>query len=105
MIGALVTTVSSQRDASLDREREHIIKEVRHELLLLPRINVFDNITFRVQGSTVVLEGQVTQPIAKDDAGNAVKGIEGVERIDNKIEVLPLSPNDDRLRVALYRAI
>ena len=105
MIGALVTTVSTQRDTSLDREREHIIKEVRHELLMVPRINVFDNIAFRVQGSTVVLEGQVTQPIAKDDAGNAVKGIEGVERIDNKIEVLPLSPNDDRLRVALYRAI
>jgi hyperosmotically inducible protein len=105
IIGALVTTVSSQRDASLNREREHIIKEVRHELLMLPRINVFDNITFRVDGSTVVLEGQVTQPIAKDDAGGAVKGIEGVQRIDNKIEVLPLSPNDDRLRVALYRAI
>lgn len=105
LIGTLVTTGSSQRDASLERERQHIIKEVRHELLLLPRINVFDNITFRVQGSTVVLEGQVAQPIAKDDAGNAVKGIEGVERIDNKIEVLPLSPNDDRLRIALYRAI
>ena len=105
IIGALVTTVSSQRDAALNREREHIIKEVRHELLMLPRINVFDNITFRVQGSTVVLEGQVTQPIAKDDAGSAVKGIEGVERIDNKIEVLPLSPMDDQIRRAEYRAI
>ena len=105
IIGALVTTVSSQRDAALNREREHIIKEVRHELLMLPRINVFDNITFRIQGSTVVLEGQVTQPIAKDDAGSAVKGIEGVERIDNKIEVLPLSTIDDQLRVKLYRAI
>jgi hyperosmotically inducible protein len=105
VIGAFATTVFAQGDASLNREREHIIKEVRHELLMLPRINVFDNLAFRVQGSTVILDGQVTQPIAKSDAESAVKGIEGVQRIDNRIEVLPLSPNDDRLRVALYRAI
>jgi hyperosmotically inducible protein len=105
IIGAMATTVFSQRDASLNREREHIIKEVRHELLMVPRINVFDNLSFRVEGSTVILDGQVTQPIAKSDAENAVKGIEGVQRIDNRIEVLPLSTNDDALRIALYRSI
>jgi hyperosmotically inducible protein len=72
---------------------------------MLPRIDVFDNITYRVDGHTVVLSGQVTQPIVKDDAGKALRGIEGIERVDNQIEVLPLSPNDDRLRLALYRAI
>jgi hyperosmotically inducible protein len=72
---------------------------------MVPRINVFDNLSFRLEGSTVILDGQVTQPIAKSDAENAVKGIEGVQKIDNRIEVLPLSPNDDRLRIALYRSI
>jgi len=84
---------------------QRLTREVRHEILMLPRLNVFDNITYRIEGSTVVLSGQVTQPVVKSDAEAAVKGIEGVERVDNQIEVLPLSPNDDRLRLALYRAI
>ncbi len=93
--------------AQADQDREHqvITKEVRHELIMLPRISVFDNITYTVSGNTVTLAGEVTQPYKKDDAGNAVKGIEGVQKIDNQIEVLPLSPNDDRLRLRLYQAI
>jgi hyperosmotically inducible protein len=102
---AFVTAAFAQADRSLDRERETITKEVRHELLMLPRVNVFDNITYRVDGHTVILSGQVTEPIVKDDAEKSLKGIEGVERVDDQIEVLPLSPNDDRLRLALYRAI
>jgi hyperosmotically inducible protein len=102
---ALVPALFAQGDRSLDRERQVITKEVRHEIVMLPRLNVFDNITFRVAGSTVILSGQVRDPIVKSDAENAIKGIEGVQRIDNQIEVLPLSPNDDRLRAALYRAI
>jgi hyperosmotically inducible protein len=102
---AFVTAAFAQADRSLDRERETIAREVRHELVMLPRVNVFDNLAYRVDGHTVVLLGQVTEPIVKDDAEKALKGIEGVERVDNQIEVLPLSPNDDRLRLALYRAI
>jgi hyperosmotically inducible protein len=100
-----VSVAFGQGNRSLDRERETITKEVRHELVMLPRVNVFDNITYRVDGSTVILSGQVAQPMVKSDAENALKGIEGVQRVDNQIEVLPLSPIDDRLRLALYRAI
>lgn len=82
-----------------------IQKEVRHELLMLPYVGVFDNLAYSVDGSNVVLSGQVTRPILKKDAGNVVKTIVGVENVDNQIEVLPLSPHDDRLRLALYRAI
>src|SRR5690349_15811792 len=89
---AFVSAAFAQADRSLDREREVITKEVRHELLMLPRVNVFDNLTYRVDGHAVVLSGQVTEPIVKDDAEKALKGIEGVERVDNQIEVLPLSP-------------
>src|ERR1035438_7855882 len=82
-----------------------IAKDARHEILSLPYFDVFDNINFRVEGGTVTLMGQVTKPALKSDAENAVKGIEGVESVVNDIEVLPLSPFDDHLRIALYRAI
>ncbi|HWE48613.1 MAG TPA: BON domain-containing protein [Bryobacteraceae bacterium] len=82
-----------------------LAQEVRHKLIMLPRFGVFDDLGFRVEGSTVILEGQVAQPILKDDAEHAVKKIEGVTNVVNNIEVLPLSPNDDRIRRAMFRAI
>ncbi|MEO8129778.1 MAG: BON domain-containing protein [Bryobacteraceae bacterium] len=82
-----------------------MVKEIRHELVMLPYYNVFDNLSYKVDGSKVTLLGQVTRPTLKSDAGRVVKSVEGVDTVDNQIEVLPLSPNDDRLRVAVYRAI
>ena len=87
------------------RATERIIREVRHELLMLPYFGVFDNIAYKVDGYNVTLMGQVSRPTLKSDAENVVKKIEGVEHVDNKIEVLPTSPNDDRLRLALFQAI
>jgi hyperosmotically inducible periplasmic protein len=71
----------------------------------LPWFGVFDYIAFKVDGGTVTLTGQVVRPSLKSDAENAVKRIEGVERVENKIEILPPSSMDDGLRLALYRAI
>jgi hyperosmotically inducible protein len=85
--------------------QERIAREVRHELLMLPYFNVFDNIAYKVDGYNVTLLGQVTNPTLKSDAENVVKRIEGVERVDNQIEVLPPSPMDERLRMRLFRAI
>jgi hyperosmotically inducible protein len=87
------------------RNEDRIAKEVRHELVMLPYYGVFDNLAFRVNGSTVTLLGQVRLPALKNDAGNVVKRIEGVERVDNQIQVLPLSPMDDGIRRAEFRAI
>jgi hyperosmotically inducible protein len=87
------------------RGEERIAREVRHELVMLPYYGVFDNLAYSVSGSTVTLSGQVTRPTLKSDAGNVVKNIEGVERVVNNIEVLPPSPNDDQIRMAVYRAI
>ena len=83
----------------------HIVKEVRHELVMLPYYGVFDNLAYKVDGATVTLFGQVTRPTLKSDAGNVVKHIEGVTQVINNIEVLPLSPNDDQLRRAVFRAV
>ena len=85
---------------------ERITREVRHELVMLPYYSVFDNLAYQVQpDGTVVLMGQVVRPTLKQDAEARVRKIEGVERIENKLEVLPTSINDDRLRQTLYRAI
>jgi hyperosmotically inducible protein len=96
---------TANRPPLSDKGRDRLIREVRHEIVTLPFFNVFDNIAFRVDGYTVTLMGQVTLPTTKSDAEKAVKGIEGVERVDNQIEVLPVSPNDDHLRRALFGAI
>jgi osmotically-inducible protein OsmY len=87
------------------RSQDRITKEVRHELLMLPYFGVFDSIAYKVDGGTVTLLGQVVRPTLKSDAENVVKHIEGVDHVDNQIEVLPPSPMDDRIRLELFRAI
>lgn len=84
---------------------DRVAREVRHELLMLPYYTVFDNLAYRVDGSKVTLFGQVVRPTLKSDAENVVKKIEGVTSVTNEIEVLPVSPNDDRLRLQLFHAI
>src|SRR5213594_1089783 len=54
---------------------------------------------------TVVLRGQVTRPTLKSDAEARVRSLESVAKVENQIEVLPLSTMDDGLRLATYRAI
>lgn len=97
--------VWAQNQAVSPKAEERIQKEVRHEILMLPYFSVFDYLAFKVEGYNVTLIGAVTKPVTKSDAENAVKRIEGVEKVDNQIEVLPPSPSDDRLRIRLYRAI
>ena len=90
---------SAQVDARL-------VKRIRHELATLPYYGVFDWLQFELRpDNTVVLRGQVVRPSTKSEAGARVKDIDGVRGVINEIEVLPLSPNDDRLRIALYRAL
>ncbi len=90
---------------SVRTETAPLEQRVRHELVMLPYYNVFDNLAFRVEGGRVVLSGQVVRPTLKSDAERVVRAIPGVERVVNNIEVLPLSPNDDRIRLALLRAV
>jgi hyperosmotically inducible protein len=82
-----------------------IVTTVQKKLASLTNYAVFDDLTFAIQGKKLILRGYASRPILKSDAGNAVKGIAGVESVDNQIEVLPLSNMDDRIRVAAYTAI
>jgi hyperosmotically inducible protein len=79
--------------------------EVRHQLAMIPQFTVFDNLAYRVDGRTVVLYGQVRNAVIKDVAEKSVKRLEGVERVENKIEILPASFNDDRIRRQVARAM
>jgi len=80
-------------------------KKVRHELVMLPYYGVFDNLNYRVDGTRVELFGEVSRPTLKSDAERVVARIEGVDTLVNHIEVLPVSFNDNRISVAVYRAI
>jgi hyperosmotically inducible protein len=109
---SLVPAQAQQATRAADRAagngakgQDRITREVRHELVMLPYYGVFDNLSYRVDGSAVTLMGQVTRPTLKSDAGNVVKSVEGVEKVDNQIQVLPLSSMDDGIRIAEYRAI
>jgi hyperosmotically inducible protein len=106
---ALPTAAAAQpqdekKQRSEAKYREKLYKEVRHQLVMLPWYSVFDNLAYQVEGDKVILYGQVTRPTLKSDAEAAVKSIEGVASVVN-IEVLPVSPMDDQLRRAVYRAI
>lgn len=95
----------TQRGQTSAKSQDRIVREVRHELLMLPYFGVFDYIAFKVEGDTVTLLGQVVRPVLKSDAENSIKHIEGVEHVNNQIEVLPPSSIDDQLRIRLYRTI
>jgi hyperosmotically inducible protein len=82
-----------------------IVKEVQKKLGSLTNYSVFDWITFAVHGKTLVLKGYASRPTLKDDAERAVKGIEGIQKVENEIEVLPLSNFDDRIRAQVYNRI
>ncbi|HZT28460.1 MAG TPA: BON domain-containing protein [Bryobacteraceae bacterium] len=88
-----------------ERGVSRIEREVRRELVTLPYYSLFDHFTFRVDGETVTLMGKVSRPTLKSAAENVVKKIEGVEKVSNQIEMLPLSSHDDGLRLALYHSI
>lgn len=105
LLGLLTMAARPQDPQSTSRSEQIVSREVYHQLLLLPRLSVFDFVSYQVNGGTVVLSGEVTEPVKKSDAESAVKSVEGVDKIDNQIKVLPLSPMDQRIREAEFRAI
>lgn len=108
LAGALLLVPFAQAAVSTAQSKQGLTRleqDVRHELVMLPWFGVFDNLEFQVNGDTVVLTGQVTRPTLQKDAERAVSRIEGVTKVVNNIELLPLSPFDDRIRLAAYRQI
>lgn len=103
-VGLVAPVMAATATAEL-RSTEVLAKQVRKELVTLPFLSVFDNLAYSVDGTTVTLYGQVTRPTLKSGAENVVQRLEGVDQVVNNIEVLPLSPFDDRIRIAVLRAV
>ena len=100
------STQSTRSAALSEKGVDRVMKEVRHELVMLPYYGVFDNLLYEVSpDGTVTLRGEASRSTLKSDAERAVREIEGVERVDNQIKVLPVSPNDGRIRRATYRKV
>lgn len=105
-VGMGMNSATEQKVSRREGATAYLNKEVRHELIMLPYYTLFDWLQFEVKpDDSVVLMGQVTKPTLKSDAEGVLKKIEGVTTVVNQIEVLPLSPNDDRIRRAVYRAL
>ena len=103
---ASALSLSAQNTVPSARGMQRMEKQVRHELNMLPYVNAFDYLAYTVNAdNTVTLSGEVTNPVLKSDAGNVVKRIEGVERVNNEIQVLPVSFMDDGLRLRLFHTI
>jgi len=107
--GATLPSAAASQAAKNQRDDTkmvaNIVREVRHQLVMLPYYSVFDNLTYSVDGDTVTLSGQVIRPTLKSDAESAVKSLEAVRKVVNNIEVLPVSPADDDIRRAVFRAV
>lgn len=102
----LVLGILATAQSAVAQTNPRMVRQIRNELVTLPYYGVFDWLTYQVQNDgTVVLSGQVVRPSTKSDAEGRVKDVDGVRRVVNQIEVLPNSPSDDRLRLALYRQI
>ena len=104
----VATSISVAAPETTNKEEignQQIVKKVRHELVTLPYYGVFDNLAYKVEGNTVTLYGQVVRPSTCSDAERRVARIQGVTRVVNNIEVLPLSSFDDSIRRRTYRAV
>jgi len=95
----------AQNATGPQRSQDRISREVFHELITLPQLTIFDNLQYKVDGDKVTLMGQVRNAILKDSAEKSIKRIEGVDTVNNQIEVLPASGNDDRIRRQVARAL
>jgi hyperosmotically inducible periplasmic protein len=105
MMAVIPVAANPATPANEAEQYEKTVKKIRKELVTLPFYGVFDNLSFKYEDGTVTLFGQVSRPTLRSDAKRVVERVTGVEEVVNKIEVLPLSNFDDRIRLATYRAI
>jgi hyperosmotically inducible protein len=103
-----VLSATAQTTEAPDAQQQKILQmatAIRKAIVTLPQYGVFDNINYGIKGSTVILSGQASRPTLKSGIENVVKKVEGVEVVQNDIEVLPVGMNDDNIRAATYAAI
>lgn len=105
VVGISALLLLTSMAVAFPNDQQALSNQVRKELVTLPYYGVFDNLAYEINGGTVTLTGQVVKPVTKSDAEHRVAKIPGVEQVVNKIEVLPLSPIDNGIRLRTYRAV
>jgi hyperosmotically inducible periplasmic protein len=105
MRASLVIVFGLIASAGSSAAADNLVREVRHELLLVRGYTAFDWLTYRVDGNKVTLLGAAVRADLKRDAENAVKSIGGVGSVQNDIEVLPASATDDLIRHGILQSI
>jgi hyperosmotically inducible periplasmic protein len=110
LLGLASMSMASTRNATdlagSNKQPSSLTEQVRHELVMLPYLGVFDELDFAIEDSnTVILSGQVVHAILKSEAEGAMRRIKGISKVVDNIEVLPLSAFDDSIRLRTYRAI
>ena len=106
MLAGSVMPICAQSEGKPSDQVRRIANDVYKQIVTLPQYGVFDNIHFAIKGTdTVILRGEASRPVLKSSSENVAKRVEGVKEVVNEIEVLPLSPNDDRIRALTYARI
>jgi hyperosmotically inducible periplasmic protein len=105
LVGAGLASAGTAPQAVAPQSDEALARQVRHEIVMYSHYTIWDNINLRVNNGSVELTGAVSQPYKKSDLGKIVQKVRGVQSVTNQLEVLPLSPMDDRLRLQVARAI
>jgi osmotically-inducible protein OsmY len=101
-VTAFVDNITVSVDQSTPQQ---ILELARKEIIYYPFYTIFDNVVLEARGDTLTVSGQVTDPFEKDDIGNFLDHVKGVASLTNNLEVLPLSPFDEELRLAVARSI
>jgi hyperosmotically inducible periplasmic protein len=99
------STSSGSSRAQSTGENLQLFRAVQKQVLQYSHFTIFDNVNVQVDNGAVKLTGKVTMPYKIDDIENRVRKVAGVQRVDNRLEVLPVSQFDDELRVGIAHAI
>jgi hyperosmotically inducible protein len=104
-LAAAITFSAAAPAAAQDRFDMKIASEISRQIDRYPQLTIFDHITGTVDNGVVTLTGKVTMPFKKNDIGKKATRVEGVREVVNNIDVLPVSPYDEELRLRIARAI
>ena len=105
LVAAAVMLALSAPAFAADSENLQLFRAVQKQVLQYTHFTIFDNVNVQVDNGAVKLTGKVTMPYKKDDIERRVRQVAGVQRVDNRIDVLPVSQFDDDLRLGIAQAI
>jgi hyperosmotically inducible protein len=105
LVGAGMAAAAGKQAAAKPETDAALANSVRHEIVMYGKYSIWDDVGIEVSNGTVHLTGVVTQPYKKADMDRLARNVAGAAQVQDDIRVLPLSPNDDRLRLRIARAI